>query len=85
MLMHKILAALLWVLAALVLFALCGMWIIDAQSGTVSAWVILPFFWSAAVLSVFGHYLALCREPFMRFFARHKPLAGSRASVELPS
>lgn len=84
MLMHKILAALLWVLAAFVLFALCGMWIIDAQSGTVSAWVILPFFWSAAVLSVFGHYLALCREPLMRFLARHRP-AGPRVGAELPN
>lgn len=84
MLMHKILAALLWVLAAVVLFALCAVWIIDAQSGMVSAWVILPFFWSAAVLSVLVHYLAQWRTPIAGYLARHRPLAGRRAGAELP-
>jgi prepilin signal peptidase PulO-like enzyme (type II secretory pathway) len=84
MLMHKILTALLWVLAAFVLFALCAVWIIDAQSGMVSAWVILPFFWSAAILSVLGRYLAQWRDPVIRYLARHKPLAGPGAGAELP-
>lgn len=85
MLMHRISAALLWTLAAFVLFALCAAWIIGAQSGMVSAWVILPFFWSAAILSMLGHYLARWRAPVIRYLARYKPLADSRASVELPS
>lgn len=84
MLMHRILAVLLWVLAAIAAFAISAVWIIDAQSGMVSAWVILPFFWSAAVLSILGHYLAQWRPPIARYLARHRPLAGPRAGAELP-
>ena len=81
---HKIMAALLWVFAAFVLFALCALWIIDAQSGMVSAWIILPFFWSAAVLSVVGHYLAQWRDPVIRYLARHRALAAPRADAGQP-
>ena len=84
MLKHRILAVLLWVLAAIAAFAISAVWIIDAQSGMVSAWVILPFFWSAAVLSILGHYLAQWRPPIARYLARHRPLAGPRAGAELP-
>ena len=84
MLMHRISAALLWTLAAVVAFAVCAVWIADAQRGVVSAWVILPFFWSAAVLAVVGHHLAQWLGPLARYLARHRPLAGPRAGAELP-
>jgi hypothetical protein len=84
MLMHKILAVLLWVLAAFVLFTLCAVWIIDAPSGMVSAWGILPFFWSAAVLAVLGHNVAQRWAPVSRYLARHRSLAGPRTGAELP-
>jgi hypothetical protein len=80
MLLNRISAALLWILAAPVAFAIGAVWIADAQSGVVSAWVILPFFWSAAVLVAVGHYVAQWRAPL----ARHKSLADPRGSAELP-
>lgn len=82
--MHRIVAALLWTLAAAVAFAVCAVWVADAQRGAVGAWVILPFFWSAAVLAVAGHYLAQWRAPLARYLARHRPLAGPRTGAELP-
>jgi prepilin signal peptidase PulO-like enzyme (type II secretory pathway) len=84
MLMHRISAAVLWTLAGGVAFAVCAVWIADARSGTVSAWIILPFFWSAAVLAAVGHYLAKWRLPVARYLAGHKLRAGS-ASVESSS
>ena len=84
MLMHRISAALLWTLAAVVAFAVCAVWIADAQHGVVSAWVILPFFWSAAVLAVVGNYLAQWRAPLARYLARYRLLARPRTGAELP-
>ena len=84
MLMHRIAAAVLWILATITSFAICAWWITDAQSGMVSAWVILPFFWSAALLSVLVHYAVQWRDPIGRYLARHKPLAGPRQGAELP-
>ena len=84
MLMHKISALLLWTFAAAVAFAVCAVWFADAQRGSVSAWVILPFFWSAAVLAAVGHYLAQWWAPLARYLARHRPLAGPRTGAELP-
>jgi hypothetical protein len=84
MLMHRISAALLWTLAAVVAFAVCAVWIADAQRGVVSAWVILPFFWSAAVLAVVGHHLTQWLAPVIGHLARRKSLAGPRGSAELP-
>ncbi len=84
MLMHRISAALLWTLAAVVAFAVCAVWIADAQRGVVSAWVILPFFWSAAVLAVVGHHLAQWLAPLARNLARHRLLPRPRTGAELP-
>ena len=80
----KILAALLWILAAATAFAICAIWITNVQDGMISAWVILPFFWSAALLSVLGHLLVQWRGPIASTLARLKPLAGLRANSELP-
>lgn len=84
MLMHRISAALLWTLAAVIAFAVCAVWIADAQRGVVSAWVILPFFWSAAVLAVVGHHLAQWLAPVIRHIAGHRLLARHRTDAELP-
>jgi hypothetical protein len=89
--MPRLLAAALWSLAAA--FAVCAFWIVGAQSGMVSAWVILPFFWSAAVLAVLGRYLAqtgasmahYLAQRFVRYLARSRPLGGSGARAGLPS
>jgi hypothetical protein len=82
--LHKILAAMLWPLAVLVAFAIGTMWVVDTQSGKISAWAILPFFWGAAVLAIVVHYLAQWRDPLNRYLTRHKPLAGPRPGAELP-
>ena len=84
MLMHRISAALLWTLAAVVAFAVCAVWIADAQRGVVSAWVILPFFWSAAVLAVVGNHLAQWLGPLARYRARPRLLRRPRTGAELP-
>ena len=84
MLMPRILAVLLWPLAVVVVFAVCAYWIVDAQSGKISAWVILPFFWGAALMAVVAHYVAQWRDPISRYLASHKPLAGPRPGAELP-
>ena len=83
MLMHSISAALLWTLAAVFAFAVCAVWIADAQSGVVSAWVVLPFFWSAAVLAVVGHHLAQWLAPLSRAPPAPFPTSDGRRTARL--
>jgi hypothetical protein len=82
--LHKILAAMLWPLAVLLAFAMAVIWVVDVQSGKLSAWAILPFFWGAAIVAIVVHYLGQWRDPLTRYLARHKPLAGPRPGAELP-
>ncbi|MBX9589161.1 MAG: hypothetical protein K2X43_07645 [Hyphomonadaceae bacterium] len=84
MLMPRVWVALIWVLAAAAVFSMCAVWIVDAHSGMVGAWTLLAFFWSAALLSVLGHYLVKWRDPVARYLARRKPLAGPRRGAQLP-
>lgn len=82
MLMRRLLALLISVVAFVAAFAVCAIWIFDA--GMASAWIIVPFFWSAAGLALLMHYLAQLRSPIARYLARRRPLAGPRAGVQLP-
>ena len=84
MFLHKFLTAALWASAVAAGLILCAVWIVDTQSGKISAWAILPFFWGAALFAVLVHYLAQLRDPISRYLARHKPLAGPRPGAELP-
>jgi hypothetical protein len=84
MLLHKFLAALLWPVAVCAIIAVMGLWLVDTQSGKISAWAIVPFFWGAALLAGVVHYVGQLRDPIGRYLARHKPLAGPRPGAELP-
>ena len=84
MLLHKFLAVVLWPLAVLTALVVCAWWIVDTQSGKISAWAILPFFWGAALVAVVAHYVAQWRDPVIRYLVRHKPLTGPRSGAELP-
>ena len=83
--MHRIVAALLWTLAAAAAFAVCAVWIADAQRGAVrrvgDTALLLERRRSGRGRPLPGA-VAGTASPL---FARHRPLAGSRASVELPS
>jgi hypothetical protein len=84
MLLHKVLRAVIWPLAALAAFAMCALWFADTHGGKVSAWAILPFFWGAALVALVVHHLGQLRDPISRYLARHKPLAGPRPGAEIP-
>lgn len=84
MLLHRLSAVVLGILAFIAAFTVCAKWIVDAQTGMASAWIIVPFFWGAAILAVLVNYLAQWRSPVARYLARHRPLAGPREGVELP-
>jgi hypothetical protein len=84
MLLQRILNAALWLGAVAAGLVICAVWLVDTQSGKISAWAILPFFWGAAAFAVLVHYLGQLRDPIGRYLSRHKPLAGPRPGAELP-
>ena len=49
---HRSLAAALWLLAGAAAFAVATSWMSQAQSGKVSPWALVAFFWGAAGVSV---------------------------------
>lgn len=79
MLLHRVFATLLWICAFVSAFCI---WAASARSGMIGAWTILPFFWSAAGLSVLVHYFAQMRAPIGRYLARHRLLAARRGGAE---
>lgn len=82
--MHRGFAALLWLLAAAAAFAISAVWVVDAQSGKMSAWALVPIFWGAALVAVLVHYLSLGGDALTRYLHHHKPLSGPRPGAELP-
>jgi hypothetical protein len=84
MLLQRILGAALWLAAGAAVLIVYVVWLVDAESGKVSAWAMLPFFWGAALVAALAHYLSQLRDPVSRYMARRKPLAGPRPGAELP-
>lgn len=69
------LAAALWLLAAAAAFAAGPTWAGGLQSGRMSPWALVAFFWGAAGLSVAIHYLSHGPEalrPYLRSLATAK-------------
>jgi hypothetical protein len=64
---HRNLAAALWVLAGAAAFAVCSSWAAEAQSGKLSPWALIAFFWGAAGVSVAIHYLSRGPEALRRY------------------
>jgi len=84
MTMHRGLAALLWLVAGAAVLVAGAAWAVDVESGKMSAWVLVPFFWGAALVAVLVHYLAQGADALTRHRLHHRPLAGPRAGAELP-
>ena len=64
---HRSLAAALWLLAGAAAFAVATSWMSQAQSGKVSPWALVAFFWGAAGVSVAIHYLSRGAEALKRY------------------
>jgi hypothetical protein len=58
MVMHRSLAAVLWLLAAAGAYAAAAQWANDALAGKVHPWVLIVVFWGAAAVSVSIHHLS---------------------------
>jgi hypothetical protein len=70
---HRSLAAALWLLAGVVAFAVCSSWAGEAQSGKLSPWALVAFFWGAAAVSVAIHYLSQGPEALRRYRLSRRP------------
>jgi hypothetical protein len=64
---HRSLAASLWLLAGVAAFAIANSWMSQAQSGKVSPWALVAFFWGAAGVSMAIHYLSRGAEALKRY------------------
>jgi hypothetical protein len=49
-----------------------------------AAWLLVLFFWCAAVLAVLARAVLPRQDPVSRYVSRHEPLAGPRPGAELP-
>jgi hypothetical protein len=76
---HRSLAAALWLLAGAIAFAVCSSWIGEAQSGKLSPWALVAFFWGVAAASVAIHYLSQGPEALRRY------RLSRRSSAQVPS
>jgi hypothetical protein len=58
-------AALGWLLGGAAALAITVSWLLAAQDGQVSAFVLVPFMWSVALLAGFVHHWRLARRPLL--------------------
>ena len=63
--MRERLAVLLWLLGAAAAIAISVLWALAAQDGQVSAFALVPFMWSVALLAGFVHHWRLARKPLL--------------------
>ena len=84
MTMQRGLTAVLWLVVGAAMLAAGAAWMDEAQSGKMSALVLVAFFWGAALVAVLVHYLSQGADALTRYRLYHKPLAGPRAGAELP-
>ena len=59
------LAALLWLLGAAATLAITGLWALTARDGHVSAFALIPFMWSVALLAGFVHHWRHAHKPLL--------------------
>ena len=81
--MRHRLTALLWLLGAAGALALSTLWAIAAGSGKISAFALVVFVWSAALLAGLVHHITQ-QDQVDRYRSRREPLAGPRSGAELP-
>jgi hypothetical protein len=63
--MHERLAVLLWLLGAAAAMAITALWVLAARDGQVSAFALVPFMWSVALLAGFIHHWRETRRPLL--------------------
>ena len=68
------LAALLWLLGAAATLAITVLWVRAARDGQVSAFALVPFMWSVALLAGFVHHWRHVHTPLLE-----EPLTSSAA------
>ena len=61
--MRERLAALGWLLGGAAAMAITLLWLVAARDGQVSAFALVPFMWSVALLAGFVHHWRLARKP----------------------
>ncbi len=61
--MHERLAVLLWLLGAAAAMAITALWALGARDGQVSAFALVPFMWSVALLAGFIHHWRQTPKP----------------------
>jgi 4-amino-4-deoxy-L-arabinose transferase-like glycosyltransferase len=81
--MRQRVMAVLWLIGAAAALTLSTLWAIAASNGKVSAWALVAFVWSAALLAGLAHHLTQ-PDQLDRYRSRRKPLAGPRPGAELP-
>jgi hypothetical protein len=79
---HRNVAAVLWLLAAAATLAIGAIWAPGAQSGKLSPWTLVAFFWGAALLSVLIHYLSHGPDALRRYRLQHKATAAQRSGAK---
>jgi hypothetical protein len=63
--MRERVAALGWLFGGAAAMAITAIWVLAAQPGQVSAFVLVPFMWSVALLAGFVHHWRLARKPLL--------------------
>ena len=63
--MRGTVAALGWLFGGAAAMAITTIWVLAAQPGQVSAFVLVPFMWSVALLAGFVHHWRLARRPLL--------------------
>jgi len=59
------LAVLLWLFGAAAAMAITALWVLAARDGQVSAFALVPFMWSVALLAGFVHHWRQTRRPLL--------------------
>ena len=54
-----------WLLGGAAALAVTVLWVLAAQEGQVSAFALVPFMWSVALLAGFLHHWRLARSPLV--------------------
>jgi len=63
--MRDRLVVLLWLLGAAAAMAITALWAVAARDGQVSAFALVPFMWSVALLAGFVHHWRQIRKPLL--------------------
>lgn len=87
--MQHAVAALIWLLAAVAAFGVSAVWVVDAQTGKMSAWALVSMAWCAALLALLAHHIAQFIAPranaFMSFRLHRLPLVAKMRHADVSS